>query len=194
MRRRPVCPTLAHLPPPVCFWLLQEVLGQVPHDVDTLVFPNYESLPEREDVVDPFLEVSLFKKNYAHVVSGARRGGRRWGAPARLAACWYGPATPVRFAARLSKPLPAPFPSTLALLSQRARKPSFSHPPTHCISPTSPSPRPPWQTCTSSLTALWHAATPTTSSPTATANLVGGAVVAARCAVVVLAAAAVAAE
>ncbi|KAL4450650.1 hypothetical protein ABPG77_001006 [Micractinium sp. CCAP 211/92] len=48
---------------------LQEVLGSVPHDVDTLVFPNYESLPEREDVTDPFLEVSLFKKNYAHVVS-----------------------------------------------------------------------------------------------------------------------------
>lgn len=50
---------------------LQEVLGKVPADVDTLVFPNYESLPEREDVADPFLEVSLFKKNYAHVVSGA---------------------------------------------------------------------------------------------------------------------------
>ncbi|EFN51864.1 hypothetical protein CHLNCDRAFT_7951, partial [Chlorella variabilis] len=48
---------------------LQEVLGQVPADVDTLVFPNYESLPERDDVVDPFLEVTMFKKNYAHVVS-----------------------------------------------------------------------------------------------------------------------------
>lgn len=42
----------------------------MPADVDTLVFPNYESLPERDDVADPFLEVSLFKKNYAHVVSG----------------------------------------------------------------------------------------------------------------------------
>ena len=48
---------------------LQEVLARVPPDVDTLVFPNYESLPEREDVGDPFLDVSLFKKNYAHVVS-----------------------------------------------------------------------------------------------------------------------------
>ncbi|KAL4433671.1 hypothetical protein ABPG75_000112 [Micractinium tetrahymenae] len=48
---------------------LQEVLGSMPHDVDTLVFPNYESLPERADVADPFLEVTLFKKNYAHVVS-----------------------------------------------------------------------------------------------------------------------------
>lgn len=46
----------------------------MPHDVDTLVFPNYESLPEREDVTDPFLEVTLFKKNYAHVVSGKGSG------------------------------------------------------------------------------------------------------------------------
>lgn len=48
---------------------LQEVLGKVPADVDTLVFPNYESLPETENVVQPFMEVTLFKKNYAHVVS-----------------------------------------------------------------------------------------------------------------------------
>jgi len=54
--------------------VLQEVLAQVPADVDTLVFPNYESLPERDDVTDPFLEVSLFKKNYAHVVSGEGPG------------------------------------------------------------------------------------------------------------------------
>lgn len=52
--------------------LRQELLRNVPADVDTLVFPNYESLPERDDVADPFLEVSLFKKNYAHVVTGAR--------------------------------------------------------------------------------------------------------------------------
>ena len=62
------CPLLTARP--------QEVLGKVPADVDTLVFPNYESLPERDDVADPFLEVSLFKKNYAHVVSGA--GGGTW--------------------------------------------------------------------------------------------------------------------
>ncbi|GAB4823201.1 hypothetical protein N2152v2_010247 [Parachlorella kessleri] len=91
---------------------LQEVLAAVPGDVDTFIFPNYESLPEREDVVDPFteystvrhqqfcgvsdsaaltdevpvgscpvllntivslppplLQVTLFKKNYHHVVS-----------------------------------------------------------------------------------------------------------------------------
>lgn len=69
---------LAHSPPQVqCptlqatrTFVLQEVLAKVPPDVDTLVFPNYESLPEREDVADPFTEVTLFKKNYAHVLSG----------------------------------------------------------------------------------------------------------------------------
>ncbi len=29
----------------------------VPRDVDTVVFPNYESMPERDDVDDPFTEV-----------------------------------------------------------------------------------------------------------------------------------------
>ena len=29
----------------------------MPAEVDTLIFPNYESLPEREDVADPFTEV-----------------------------------------------------------------------------------------------------------------------------------------
>eukprot|EP00887_Chlorella_sp_A99_P005888 scaffold1.g5888.t1 len=47
---------------------VQEVLAQVPEDVDTLVFPNYESLPEADDVADPFTQVTLFKKNYGHVV------------------------------------------------------------------------------------------------------------------------------
>ena len=37
---------------------IQRVLASVPADVDTLVFPNYESLPERDDVQDPFTEVS----------------------------------------------------------------------------------------------------------------------------------------
>ena len=36
---------------------LQRVLAGAPADVDTLVFPNYESLPERDDVQDPFTEV-----------------------------------------------------------------------------------------------------------------------------------------
>lgn len=36
---------------------LQRVLAVFPPDVDTVVFPNYESLPERDDVQDPFTEV-----------------------------------------------------------------------------------------------------------------------------------------
>ena len=36
---------------------IQRVLAGVPGDVDTMVFPNYESLPERDDVQDPFTEV-----------------------------------------------------------------------------------------------------------------------------------------
>ena len=35
---------------------IQRVLAGVPSDVDTIVFPNYESLPERDDVQDPFTE------------------------------------------------------------------------------------------------------------------------------------------
>jgi hypothetical protein len=38
---------------------LQRVLAVFPPDVDTVVFPNYESLPERDDVVDPFTEVKI---------------------------------------------------------------------------------------------------------------------------------------
>jgi hypothetical protein len=38
---------------------IQRVLAAVPAEVDTVVFPNYESLPERDDVQDPFTEVRL---------------------------------------------------------------------------------------------------------------------------------------
>ena len=36
---------------------LQRILASYEDDVDTVVFPNYESLPERDDVKDPFTEV-----------------------------------------------------------------------------------------------------------------------------------------
>lgn len=38
---------------------LQDVLATFPDDVDTVVFPNYESLPESSKVHDPFTEVSM---------------------------------------------------------------------------------------------------------------------------------------
>lgn len=50
-------------------YAIQEVLSKVPVEVDLLVFPNYESLPERDDISYPFVEVSLFKRNFNHVVS-----------------------------------------------------------------------------------------------------------------------------
>lgn len=50
---------------------LQELLSSVPQSVDLLIFPNYESLPERTDVSEPFEEVTLFKRNYAHTESSA---------------------------------------------------------------------------------------------------------------------------
>eukprot|EP00850_Spirogloea_muscicola_P018788 SM000176S03119 [mRNA] locus=s176:29881:34134:- [translate_table: standard] len=46
---------------------LQQLLGDLDLDVDTVVFPNYETAVEREDVTDPFAEVTMFKKNYDHV-------------------------------------------------------------------------------------------------------------------------------
>ena len=48
---------------------LLDVIENVPEGTDTLIFPNYESLAESPDVQDPFMEVTLFKKNYAHVNS-----------------------------------------------------------------------------------------------------------------------------
>lgn len=30
----------------------------MPASVDTVVFPNYESMPERDDIIDPFTEVT----------------------------------------------------------------------------------------------------------------------------------------
>ncbi|CAL1411747.1 unnamed protein product [Linum trigynum] len=46
---------------------LRQLLLDVPGDVDMVVFPNYESSVERDDVKDPFSEVSMFKKNYDHL-------------------------------------------------------------------------------------------------------------------------------
>ncbi|GMH39433.1 hypothetical protein BSKO_07331 [Bryopsis sp. KO-2023] len=48
---------------------LQQYMASLDKDVDTVIFPNYEGLAEREDVIDPFTEVTLFKKNFAHVSS-----------------------------------------------------------------------------------------------------------------------------
>ncbi|KAK3248691.1 hypothetical protein CYMTET_41853 [Cymbomonas tetramitiformis] len=47
---------------------LQELFGGISSQVDTVVFPNYEALAEVGDATDPFIEVTLFKRNFDHVV------------------------------------------------------------------------------------------------------------------------------
>nr|CAD1834451.1 unnamed protein product [Ananas comosus var. bracteatus] len=46
---------------------LRRLLADVPSNVDMVIFPNYESSIERDDIKDPFSEVSMFKKNYDHL-------------------------------------------------------------------------------------------------------------------------------
>ncbi|KAJ9565410.1 hypothetical protein OSB04_001376 [Centaurea solstitialis] len=46
---------------------LRKLLSDVSENVDMVVFPNYESSVERDDIKDPFSEVSMFKKNYDHL-------------------------------------------------------------------------------------------------------------------------------
>ncbi|KAL4178653.1 hypothetical protein AMTRI_Chr13g83360 [Amborella trichopoda] len=46
---------------------LRQLLLDVPDNVDMVIFPNYESAIEREDIKEPFSEVSMFKKNYDHL-------------------------------------------------------------------------------------------------------------------------------
>ncbi|EOY17594.1 Elongation defective 1 protein / ELD1 protein isoform 3, partial [Theobroma cacao] len=46
---------------------LRQLLLDVPRNVDMVIFPNYESSVERDDIKDPFSEVSMFKKNYDHL-------------------------------------------------------------------------------------------------------------------------------
>ncbi|GAB4832239.1 Glycosyltransferase-like KOBITO 1 [Ancistrocladus abbreviatus] len=46
---------------------LRQLLLDIPKNVDMVVFPNYESSVERDDIKDPFGEVSMFKKNYDHL-------------------------------------------------------------------------------------------------------------------------------
>ena len=47
---------------------VKPLFANVPDEVDLLVFPNYEACPEHDQVKDPFREVTLFKRNFDHVV------------------------------------------------------------------------------------------------------------------------------
>ncbi|OIW21252.1 hypothetical protein TanjilG_31182 [Lupinus angustifolius] len=46
---------------------LRQLLLDIPGNVDMVIFPNYESSVERDDIKEPFSEVSMFKKNYDHL-------------------------------------------------------------------------------------------------------------------------------
>ncbi|GKA34816.1 glycosyltransferase-like protein, partial [Tanacetum coccineum] len=46
---------------------VRQLLSEVPEHVDVVVFPNYESGVERDDIQDSFSEISLFKKNFDHL-------------------------------------------------------------------------------------------------------------------------------
>ncbi|CAD6255509.1 unnamed protein product [Miscanthus lutarioriparius] len=46
---------------------LRRLLLDVPDNVDMVIFPNYESSIESDDIKDSFTEVSMFKKNYDHL-------------------------------------------------------------------------------------------------------------------------------
>ncbi|ESW21010.1 hypothetical protein PHAVU_005G033300 [Phaseolus vulgaris] len=46
---------------------LRQLLLDVPGHVDMVIFPNYESSIERDDIKEPFSEISMFKKNYDHL-------------------------------------------------------------------------------------------------------------------------------
>ncbi|XP_059646240.1 glycosyltransferase-like At2g41451 [Cornus florida] len=46
---------------------VRQVLSDVPKNIDIVVFPNYESSVERDNIKEPFTEVSMFKRNYDHL-------------------------------------------------------------------------------------------------------------------------------
>ena len=48
---------------------LQNVLSTFADEVDTVVFPNYESLPETDQVHDPFTEVILQSSLFARLLA-----------------------------------------------------------------------------------------------------------------------------
>lgn len=54
---------------------LQRILGNYAQDVDTVVFPNYEAMPESEGVQDPFTEVCSFAPLSRHAGPTCRAGG-----------------------------------------------------------------------------------------------------------------------
>ncbi|EYU35682.1 hypothetical protein MIMGU_mgv1a026488mg, partial [Erythranthe guttata] len=53
--------------PWIFYHKLRKYLLDTPGDVDMVVFPNYASAVERDDIKEPFSEVTMFKKNLQHL-------------------------------------------------------------------------------------------------------------------------------
>ncbi|XP_050228667.1 glycosyltransferase-like At2g41451 [Mercurialis annua] len=56
---------------------LRQLLLDVPGNVDMVIFPNYESSVERDDIKEPFSEVSMFKNNFDHLPKDVYFGNYR---------------------------------------------------------------------------------------------------------------------
>lgn len=136
------------------------MLSGVPADVDTLVFPNYESLPERDDVRHPFLEVTLFKKNYAHVLSGGRWWGRGRAVSQGALLCL---AVVVLDTGDGVVSVVGGWAFGVCCWGERRGAQQQEMDGATGIAVVLTRPAPVLQTCTSSRTAWWRAATPTTS-------------------------------
>ena len=46
---------------------ISQFLGSLSKSIGRVIFPNYEAVPERLDNVDPFVDVTLFRRNHKHV-------------------------------------------------------------------------------------------------------------------------------
>ncbi|KAA8518080.1 hypothetical protein F0562_015554 [Nyssa sinensis] len=56
---------------------VRQLLSDVPGNVDMVIFPNYESSVDRDNIKEPFSEVSMFKKNYDHLPKDTYFGNYR---------------------------------------------------------------------------------------------------------------------
>nr|GLL24553.1 glycosyltransferase-like At2g41451 [Ipomoea trifida] len=56
---------------------VRELLSAMPADTDIVIFPNYESSVERDNIKEPFSEVSMFKKNFDHLTKETYFGNYR---------------------------------------------------------------------------------------------------------------------
>ena len=49
---------------------ISHLLASIPNSIGRVVFPNYEAVPERLNNLDPFVDVTLFRRSHKHVDAG----------------------------------------------------------------------------------------------------------------------------